>query len=361
MLRSLLKDGAYAEGVLNVNPTVTNPNHTTLVTGVLPAEHGVYNNRPFAASTKLPASYSRYAEIKAPTLWRAAKAAGLTTASVFWPVTAGAGDIDVNIADGSGEDDPKIEADTIKLIEDKRPDLLTLHLVSLDHEEHESGPFSPESNAVLERLDGIVGRVVAAERKAHPDAVVVVVSDHGFFEVTHQMHLNTALVDGGFITLGPDKAVTSWRAFGWYVGGMAMVVLQDPKDQQTRDRVKAYLDTLARDPNNGIEGVHGRSEINGLGLAPEAELVVAFKPGYRMGNAFTGPLVEASKGGAHGAFATRALRPDMRSSFFATGPGIAKARNLGVIDIRQVAPTIAATLKIALPSAKMAPLSLGGR
>jgi predicted AlkP superfamily pyrophosphatase or phosphodiesterase len=359
-LRGFLTGGSYAREVINVNPTVTNPNHTTLVTGVLPSEHGIYNNRPFDPSEKGGKSYSLYAQIKAPTLWGAAKAAGLKTGSLFWPVTDGAKDIDFNPKTGSDEDDGKIADDAIALIEKERPNLLTLHFVSLDHEEHKSGPFSTEANAILERIDMAVGRVIAAERKAHPDSVVAVVSDHGFFKVAHQVNLNTALVEAGFITLsdGPDKAVKSWTAFGWYVGGSAMIVLRDPKDQQTRARVKACLDKLAQDPTIGIEGVHTRDEITDLGFAPEAEFVVAFKTGYRMGMPLTGPLVIDAKDGAHGAFSTSTVRPDMHASFFIAGPGIAAGKDLGAIDMRRIAPTLAEALMAPLPSAPMPPLPM---
>jgi len=362
-LRGLVAQGAHAREVINVNPTVTNPNHTTLVTGVLPNEHGIYNNRPFEPSEKGGKSYSLYSQIKAPTLWGAAKAAGLKTGSLFWPVTDDAKDIDFNLRDGSDEDDGKIADDAIALIEKERPDLLTIHFVSLDHEEHKSGPFSAEANAILERIDTAIGRVIAAERNAHPDTVVAVVSDHGFFKVTHQVNLNTALVEAGFITLGdgPDRPVRSWTAFGWYVGGSAMIVLRDPKDLQTKARVKAYLDKLAQDPAIGIEGVHGRDEIAGLGFAPEAEFVVAFKTGYRMGMPLTGPLVIDAKGGAHGAFSTSTVRPDMHASFFIAGPGITAGKDLGAIDMRRIAPTLAEALKAPLPSASMRPLPLRER
>jgi hypothetical protein len=175
------------------------------------------------------------------------------------------------------------------------------------------------------------------------------------------VNLNTALTEAGFITLGgegPDKSVTSWQAFAWYVGGMAMMVLHDPADQQTRKRLQEYLQKLASDPENGIERIYSKDEVADLGLAPEAEFVVAFKPGYRMGNSFTGPLRMSFEGGAHGAFSTRTIRPDMRSSFFIMGPQIVAGKNLGTIDIRQIAPTLAEELKIELPSAKMSPLSL---
>lgn len=358
VLRSFLREGSYAQQVINVNPTVTNPNHTTLVTGVLPAEHGIYNNRPFEPVVKLPKSYSQYAQIRAPTLWKAAKSARLTTGSIFWPVTKKAADIDYNLLEGDDEDNAKIADDAIALIEKKRPDLLTIHFVALDHQQHEYGPFSPEGNAELEEIDAAIGRVIAAQKKAHPDTVIAIVSDHGFDKVTHQVHLNGALVEAGFIAVsgeGDDKVVTSWKAFAWYVGGTAMIVLQDPKDQQNAARIKDYLLKLASDPANGIERIYTRDEYANRGLPPQAALVVAFRPGYRMGNNFTAPLVKTSKGGAHGAFSTRAVRPDMHSSFFITGPGIVAGKNLGMIDMRQIAPTLAAELRIPLPSAK-APL-----
>ena len=46
-LRSLMRGGAYARGVTGVWPTVTYPSHTTLLTGLSPAEHGIYNNLEF--------------------------------------------------------------------------------------------------------------------------------------------------------------------------------------------------------------------------------------------------------------------------------------------------------------------------
>lgn len=363
VLRSLLKTGSYARSVVNVNPTVTNPNHTTLVTGVLPGEHGIYNNRPFDPSVKLPKSYSHYSQIKAPTLWSAAKAAGLKTASMFWPVTAKAGDIDFNLSEGSDEDDRRIANDAVALIERERPELLTIHFVSLDHRQHESGPLSADAIAALERIDTAIGDVVAAQRRIHPDSVVAIVSDHGFFKVSHQVNLNAALVEAGFITLGegPDPTVTSWSAFAWYVGGSAMIVLHNPEDLQTRARLKSWLGKLASAPENGIERIYTRQEIAGLGFAPEAEFVVALRTGYRMGNAFTGPAATPASGGAHGAFSTRTVRPDMHSSFIITGPGFAAGRNLGTIDIRRIAPTLAGALKVSLPSARMAPLPMRDR
>ena len=93
-LRRLAQSGAFAEGVVGVTPTVTYPSHTTIVTGVLPAVHGIYNNRIFDPENTSNGSWYWYArDIKVPTLAGILKTRGMKTAAVSWPATVGA-DID---------------------------------------------------------------------------------------------------------------------------------------------------------------------------------------------------------------------------------------------------------------------------
>src|ERR1700736_1346692 len=90
-LRRVMREGSYAEGVVGVVPTVTYPSHTTLVTGVWPAKHGIFGNTTFDPLQKNSQGWYWYTEdIRVPTLWDAATGAGRTTASVQWPVTVGA-------------------------------------------------------------------------------------------------------------------------------------------------------------------------------------------------------------------------------------------------------------------------------
>src|SRR5229473_2404319 len=82
-LRSLVAEGAHATGVSGVLPTVTYPSHTTMVTGVSPAKHGIIANSPFDPYSKNLNGWYWYAEdIKVPTLWDACAKAQLTTAAV---------------------------------------------------------------------------------------------------------------------------------------------------------------------------------------------------------------------------------------------------------------------------------------
>ena len=84
-LRSLVRDGSDARGVWGMWPTVTDPSHTTLITGVAPAEHRITSNLECDPRRTFGGSWCWYApRIRVPTLWQAAHAARLST-----PVWAG--------------------------------------------------------------------------------------------------------------------------------------------------------------------------------------------------------------------------------------------------------------------------------
>src|SRR5437879_4144539 len=97
-LRRILQEGAHATGVRGVLPTVTYPSHTTLLTGVWPAKHGIYSNLTFDPLGKnLNGWYWYSQDIAATTLWEAAAKGGLKVGSVSWPVSVGAPGVDYNI------------------------------------------------------------------------------------------------------------------------------------------------------------------------------------------------------------------------------------------------------------------------
>src|SRR5258708_31025292 len=87
-LRRLIADGAHATGVRGVMPTVTYPSHTTLLTGVSPAKHGILQNTTFDPQDRNLGGWYWYSEdIRVPTLWDVAAKAGYAVGSVSWPVS----------------------------------------------------------------------------------------------------------------------------------------------------------------------------------------------------------------------------------------------------------------------------------
>jgi predicted AlkP superfamily pyrophosphatase or phosphodiesterase len=51
--------------------------------------------------------------------------------------------------------------------------------------------------------------------------------------------------------------------------------------------------------------------------------------------------------------------PEMRSTFLVMGKGVAKGRNLGEIDMRSIAPTLAGMMGTKLPDAQVMALTIG--
>jgi len=387
-LRRFLREGTYADGVTGVVPTVTYPSHTTLVTGVWPARHGIWGNTVFDPLGKNYQGWYWYAEdIRVPTLWDAATAAGRTTASIQWPVTVGAkitwnipefwragtpddakllrvvatpgllDEVRAAIGEYRGGIDTSMEGDEVRgkyavwVLENKRPGLLTLHLTALDHMEHEAQPFSPQAIAVLEKLDEVIGTVrKEAEQLAPGRAFVAVVSDHGFASYDQQLNLFPAFREAKLFTPDEKGGVTDWRAMPWITGGSAAIVLKDPKDEATLGEVRSLLAILTSDPANGIDRVLEAEELHQRGGYPNASFFVSLKSGWRTGSSITGPVLSKVKpGGTHGELPDV---PELRASFFLVGPGVPAGKDLGVIDMRDVAPTLAKEAGFSLPSAE---------
>ncbi len=395
-LRKLLVQGAYADGVTGVVPTVTYPSHTTLVTGVTPAVHGIVSNSRFDPLGKNHGSWYWYGqEIRVRTLWEAANQAGIVTASVNWPVTVAARGVRYLIPEvwraGTEDDLHLVEALSrpdgwlaqlektlgpfpnategtvagdegrtrfaIEILETVKPGFMTVHLISLDEAEHQTAPFSEHSRATLEALDDMTGRLIAAARAAQPGTVVAVVSDHGFIRTDHRVNLMVPFVAAGLVRIAREGgAVESWEAAPWNAGGSSAVMLKDPSNHAARETAGGVLRKLAASPENGIARILGPEELKQAGGYPDAAFLVEFQPDYESGSATSGPLITpAPSTGAHGYLPDR---PEMRASFFLIGPGITAGRRLGLIDMRQIAPTLAGILGVELPDAKQPKLEL---
>lgn len=388
-LQRFLREGAYATSVTGVTPAVTYPSFTTLITGRSPAGHGIVANTTFDPMGRNRGGWYWYVEdVRSETLWDVATAAGRTVANVHWPVSVGA-DIRWNLAqiwrantpddrklvravstpgledtlrrivgqpyaEGGNEaiaDDENRAAYAVALLERYRPQVMTAYFTALDHEQHEFGPFTPQAFAVLERIDAIVGRLLEAARRTWGDRVVVAVaSDHGFRTTAAEVNLSAALAEAGLVTYERGQ-VKDWRAVAWSAGGSAALVLRDSTDAAARDTLAALLQRLSADTANGISRVVDAARLVRMGAFTEAAFAVELRDGYRLGSATIGPLVvKAGKAGTHGYFGdTR----DMRSAFLVRGPGVRPGTNLGDIDMRGIAPTLARLVGLHLPRAEV--------
>ncbi|HJY86604.1 MAG TPA: ectonucleotide pyrophosphatase/phosphodiesterase [Candidatus Acidoferrales bacterium] len=394
-LRAMVRQGSSSEGVLGVFPTLTYPSHTSMVTGVNPGTHGIITNAQGDPLDNLHGAWRWYAEdIRVPTLWDAARAKGLTTALVFWPVTVGAkGNAVVpefwRQVPGTVEDtklnfalstpglldtvakrfpnfrprflppragDEALTDIAIHVIEALKPNLLLLHITDVDHSEHDDGPFTGRVLPALETADEQIARVIGAAKKAGiwNQTALVVVSDHGFARTAHRVRPGVWLREKGFVKV-EDRTIVGWKAYCLANGGSAYIYVKDPDDQETRKTLLEMFEKAATGRDSGIGRVLTHDEIVRAGGDPAAFLALEAEEGWAIAGGVVGEAISpASNAGEHGYLPDR---PEMRSSLLVYGPAIgsSKIESARMIDI---APTIARWLGLKLEKAEGTPLKI---
>ncbi|MBD0370502.1 MAG: alkaline phosphatase family protein [Pyrinomonadaceae bacterium] len=397
-LRRLMSEGAAARGVVSVFPSVTYPAHTTIVTGAYPARHRIYGNEvlepPMGTARREWNWYAR--DIRAETLWDAARKRGLKVGMVSWPVGVGAGDYNVpeiirfggtlldTLARIKGNSIPqgllgeiekrdaklyaqanKDEQDDMRtrmaeyIITEKRPDVMLIHLFDLDHFQHEKGPFTPESLAILEKSDAYIGRIIEAARRAGTidETAIFIVSDHGFMPISKLVNPGVLLERAGLLTVREEKdakgnyvsVLTGWRAVPFVTNGSCAIILRDENDKEALKKVREIFRPLAGREESGIREVIEGVRLRALGANTRAAMMLDAADGYAFDINYKGELItNSAQRGAHGYMPTR---PDYYTSFIAAGAGIRPAQ-LGTIRMIDIGPTIARTLGLTLKDAE---------
>lgn len=369
-LRKILKEGAYASGVKGVIPSVTFPSHTTIVTGVSPIKHGILFNHPFDPFNYNNGAWYWYAkDISAPTLWDAAADAGLIVANVEWPVTVGA-NISINIPQYWGceekinlitemervlgpypyQDHWTVDGDIERtkfneyILINKKPDFHLCYFSGLDTQQHGTGPYSQEAFDVLEKIDGLIGRIIdAANGYSNGRATICVVSDHGFAPINSIVNVNVVFKEAGLMRTNESGELVEWDAFAWSSGGSTTIMLQN-KDDEIYERVKIILNDLWENNECGFDCVVEDKD--------NFRFLIGLRAGYCFKDSFDGPVFakyERWHGGGHGYLPDMI---DMDASFFIIGQEIPVGVCFGRIDMRDIAPTLACLLNIDLPSAE---------
>jgi predicted AlkP superfamily pyrophosphatase or phosphodiesterase len=192
-LAALAHDGVRAQALKPAFPTLTFPNHYTIVTGLYPDHHGIVNNRFIDPATGEKFVYNDQKTIENPAwwggepLWVGAERQGKHAATMFWPGSDLA--IDGVRPEHWRSYDAKVSADArvtqllqwLDLPAGERPDFLTLYFEQVDHAGHDHGPDSSELDAALREVDAALGRLRVGLRRRGlvADTNLVVVSDHG--------------------------------------------------------------------------------------------------------------------------------------------------------------------------------------
>lgn len=386
MLQYMAQNGIQADGVRGIFPSVTYPSHTTLITGALPVNHGIYYNTVFKPEERSSDWYWEFDAIKTQTLWGAANDQELLTASIGWPVTVGA-PIDLNIPeiwDPEGEwiqairrhttpkglleeieekATGKLEGDMFSgrynmredrvgamasyLIKEYKPNLLTIHIVSTDSYQHRYGRDHYMVDRAISAADRAVARMVeAADQAGILDRTAFVISgDHGFTNISARVSPNVWLVEAGIMEDRNDRG--DWRATFHTGGGSAFLELRDPNDTQTIQEVMDLLEDLPESTKRLFRIVE-RDELDRIGANPNTPIALAASPIATMSPASSGPAVGPASGGMHGHF------PDfknMETGLIVWGSGVRKNINPPQVGMEDIAPIIARLLGITYEAA----------
>lgn len=385
-LRKLAKEGCVAEGGMMVaNPSVTWPNHTTLITGVRPEKHGVLANGVLvrgAIDVPVFVDPRRDARdlVHAPTVVEAAHAAGLRTAEVNWPCTRGAKAFDdsfPDVPDAVEHMTPRLRTELIEqglltdatqksfsansvvgrdliwteaachLIRTRKPNLLLVHLLNNDSTHHLLGPKSAAGYTANAYADTCLAKILAALDDAgiRSQTSVFVVADHGFATTPTAICPNVLLRQEKLLT-APAGKIQDARVHVIAEGGIGLVYCTNPGEAAAdAERVKKLFE--------GKEGVAevllpGQFAEYGLPLpreyrsAPDAVLVA--KDGYAVsstavGDEFVVPnTVARTSLGSHGFLSTY---PKMNALCVLSGRDIPHGKKLAGVQNIAIAPTIA--------------------
>lgn len=391
-LRALEANGAHADAMIPINPTVTWPNHTTLITGVNASVHHVMQNGLITfpadgAEPRIKPWVPKSELVHAETLYDAAAAKGLTTGQVDWVAIYDAKHVKWQFAERPIPDSPIVRdlitqnlitpADVrhfddsspawrdqiwtdaaIDILVHHTPNLLLFHLLQTDTISHEYGTMTNAAFAAYAYADTRIAALVNAARQAGllNRITFIIASDHGFANYHHRIRPNAALVQLGLL----KKQDGQYRGKVWSVSvdGVDYIYIRDKSERATLvPELKAYFEKLP-----GIEAVYTNKEAQAIGLPATGttdqapDLLLAAKMNYVFSNSTKMPLeitIHCLRGN-HGYLNTY---PDMQALFIASGAHIRPGVDLGTISNLRVAPTIAKLLGVSLPAAKQQPLT----
>jgi len=397
-IRKLASEGVIAEGMIVSNPSVTWPNHTTLIAGTRPVDHGVlFNGVLERKGPGLPVQVNPRTDkselVLIPTLVDILHAQGRTVAGINWPCTRNSSSYLINFPDspdmmrhttpsfidemiqaGIVDEEIRKSFNSLNVIErddvwtkatclalkNHQPTLTLLHLLNLDSVHHRYGPETSEGYAAMTLADSRVQQVLKTldETGMRATTAVFIVSDHGFMDIPQTIRPNVVLRQAGLLNEELGR-VTAATVHAIPEGGIAMVYLTRP---DTREADRARVIELFTE-TEGIKEILTPEKYLEFGFPqpdeyPQmADLVLVAKDHYGFSGDPRGEdVVTASKGtlGTHGFLSSN---PRMNATFVAAGAGIRHGEKLGVFENIRVAPTVAQLLGVELPLATGKPLT----
>jgi len=219
-INALAQRGVTTAAMRPSFPSLTFPNHYTLVTGMRPDRHGIVNNNMddpvlgrFSLGNKDAVGDARWWNGAEP-IWVTAERAGIPTATMFWPgsdaAIMGVRPRNWLPFDGSMPEAKRVDQVLAWLDIKPQAGFATLYFDTVDHEGHSFGPDSAQVNTAVAEVDRQIGRLLDGLKARGIDANIVLVADHGMAQVADDRRVFLQdILDPATIKLVAGGAVAS--------------------------------------------------------------------------------------------------------------------------------------------------------
>lgn len=310
-------------------PSITFPNHYTLVTGLRPDRSGIVGNRMedarrpgevFTMQTDDPFWWS-----ESEPIWITAEKAGIRTATMFWPGS----NVDFNGVRPTDwqqfaqrvNDRQRVDAiiDWLRRPAATRPAFLTLYFDEVDTAGHRNGPDDAKTTEAVATVDAAMGRLRAGLAELQQPANIVIVADHGMAAISADRVIRLdKLVDPTHFHSVADGPYVGLDALPGYEAEVAQALLA-PRPHLQCWRKADLPARLHYGRNARVPSFVCLAETGWMALTRDP------------------PADHPVSGGAHG-FDNAA--PEMAALFIAAGPAIRPAGKLASFDNVDIAPLL---------------------
>ncbi|EHQ42675.1 alkaline phosphatase family protein [Myroides odoratus] len=235
--------GTKAESLIPSYPSVTFPNHYSIVTGMYPGHHGLVGNTMYDRNTE-----ERYSlgNAKAVTdakwyggtpLWVLAEQQGMLSACYYWPGSEAAiqkvlPTYYYKYSEKSDIDSRLVQVKNwLTLPAEKRPHFITFYMPEVDHAGHQFGPDAEETTKAVQYVDEAMEKLYTLVKDSGLPINLVIVSDHGMLELDQKTLLK--------LPFEVDEKEMAVASNGTYVS----LFIKDPKKIKTwYEQIKKSID-----------------------------------------------------------------------------------------------------------------------
>ncbi|WP_353117396.1 ectonucleotide pyrophosphatase/phosphodiesterase [Myroides odoratus] len=339
-LAELANLGTKAESLIPSYPSVTFPNHYSIVTGMYPGHHGLVGNNMYDRNTE-----ERYSlgNAKAVTdakwyggtpLWVLAEQQGMLSACYYWPgseapIQKVLPTYYYKYSEKSDIDSRLVQVkEWLKLPAEKRPHFITFYMPEVDHAGHQFGPDAEETQKAVQYVDGAMEKLYTLVKDSGLPINLFIVSDHGMLELDQKTLLK--------LPFEVDEKEMAVASNGTYVS----LFIKDPKKIKTwYEKIKKSIDPQLMEvhlKDNLPQEYHFGSKDDRYNRVGDIVLT-AHAPYY-----FTNrPLA-----GSHG-FDPAKVK-EMHALFMAVGPNIKEKNTIKSFENVHIYPMIAKILGLSV-------------